>query len=107
LNFIEFFSIFLLLWLLQGLIEFMPEFMKLISEINDVLAQGTKADPASVGKALSPASAATFEYLPKSIKEQLVLDRDPHGNVQVRQIPDFLLSATIYFRCLRAKGVFD
>jgi diphosphate--fructose-6-phosphate 1-phosphotransferase len=35
---------------------------------------------------LSPDSKALFELLPKSIANQLLLDRDPHGNVQVSKI---------------------
>lgn len=33
---------------------------------------------------LSPANQAVFAYLPDNIKQQLLLDRDPHGNVQVQ-----------------------
>ena len=35
---------------------------------------------------LSPASASVFSYLPQSIREQLLLDRDSHGNVIVSRI---------------------
>jgi diphosphate--fructose-6-phosphate 1-phosphotransferase len=35
---------------------------------------------------LTAESKALFEFLPKSISSQLLLDRDPHGNVQVSKI---------------------
>lgn len=35
---------------------------------------------------LSFNNRAVFSYLPANIKEQLLLDRDPHGNVQVRKL---------------------
>lgn len=35
---------------------------------------------------LSFESKALFSFFPKSISEQLLLDRDPHGNVQVSKI---------------------
>lgn len=35
---------------------------------------------------LTPESKGVFTFLPKSISDQLLLDRDPHGNVQVAKI---------------------
>jgi hypothetical protein len=35
---------------------------------------------------LSPESAELFSLLLESISKQLLLDRDPHGNVQVAKI---------------------
>ena len=32
---------------------------------------------------LSPANLAVFQFLPTEVRQQLLLDRDPHGNVQV------------------------
>lgn len=59
----------------EGIIEFIPEIKTLISELN----QGKQ-------EALSPASAACLAAFPESLKQQFLLDRDPHGNVQVSKI---------------------
>jgi len=70
----------------EGLIEFIPEFNALISEINDVLAAGTGSSEEEVVKELSYNNRAVFSYLPANIKQQLLLERDPHGNVLVTKI---------------------
>lgn len=70
----------------EGLIEFIPEMKKLIQELNTLLAK--KGD---LTKELSIESKKTFNYLPKQIQHQLLLDRDPHGNVQVSHIQTELL----------------
>ena len=71
----------------EGLIEFIPEVASLINEINELLSkpfEGTENE--YVNKSLSATSLALFTFLPRSIQEQLILDRDPHGNVQVSKI---------------------
>merc|ERR1719460_1911948 len=40
----------------------------------------------SVMAVLSPENVESFKFLPKFIRAQLLLDRDPHGNVQVAKI---------------------
>jgi pyrophosphate--fructose-6-phosphate 1-phosphotransferase len=70
----------------EGIIEFVPEVSHLLSEINELLAQGTPSTIPAVTQALSPASQTLFTYLPDAIKRQLLADRDPHGNVQVSLI---------------------
>jgi diphosphate--fructose-6-phosphate 1-phosphotransferase len=80
----------------EGLIEFIPEFNQLISEINDVLAKGVDTTEAAVTPFLSANNKAVFAYLPENIKQQLLLDRDPHGNVQVAKIEtERLLAQTV------------
>ncbi len=80
----------------EGVIEFVPEFSALIQEINELLA-GSKADEfnalpswadkyAFIEKGLTAESMAVFAILPQTIQQQLFLDRDPHGNVQVSLI---------------------
>ena len=80
----------------EGVVEFVPEFSKLIQEINELLA-GSKADAfnalpnwkekyAFIEKGLTSESMSVFEILPEGIQQQLFLERDPHGNVQVSLI---------------------
>ncbi len=81
----------------EGLIEFIPEMKTLINELNDLLAEGTASAQAFshvkkshridwVAEKLSPSSSVVFRSLPEGIANQLTLDRDPHGNVQVSKI---------------------
>ena len=80
----------------EGVVEFVPEFSVLIREINELLA-GAKAEAfnklstwaekyAFIEKGLTKESMAVFAILPTSIQQQLFLERDPHGNVQVSLI---------------------
>ncbi|MBO5034929.1 MAG: diphosphate--fructose-6-phosphate 1-phosphotransferase [Oscillospiraceae bacterium] len=80
----------------EGVVEFVPEFSKLIAEINELLA-GSKAAAfndlptwkekyAFIEKGLTKESMAVFAILPEGIQQQLFLERDPHGNVQVSLI---------------------
>ncbi len=81
----------------EGLIEFIPEMKVLISELNDLLADGTDTGKQFklldtddrrewVASHLTADSSALFKSLPFGIANQLTLDRDPHGNVQVSLI---------------------
>lgn len=66
----------------EGLIEFIPEIRTLIQEINHLLADSFITHE-HIAQRLSKHSQECFLSLPKSIQEQLLLTRDPHGNVQV------------------------
>ncbi len=68
----------------EGILEFIPECQKLIQELNGLLASGK--DPVEVLSLLSTSSKACFEAMPEGIRNQLLMDRDPHGNVQVSKI---------------------
>ncbi|HAW84938.1 MAG TPA: diphosphate--fructose-6-phosphate 1-phosphotransferase, partial [Spirochaetaceae bacterium] len=79
----------------EGLIEFIPEFKDLISALNDYLAHQAAAYAALtdddtrlafVAKGLSVNLASLYANLPRDIRLQLIMDRDPHGNVQVSRI---------------------
>ncbi len=80
----------------EGIVEFVPEFSVLIAEINELLA-GSKADAfnalptwadkyAFIEAGLTKESMEVFAFLPQAIQQQLFLERDPHGNVQVSLI---------------------
>lgn len=71
----------------EGLIEFIPEMSVLIKEINELLSKSFEGEIRKyVSKHLTFQSQALFNFLPQSISNQLLLDRDPHGNVQVSKI---------------------
>ena len=97
----------------EGVVEFVPEFGALIHEINDLLA-GSKADVfnvlptweakyAFIENGLSKASMEVFAILPQSIQQQLFLERDPHGNVQVSLIESEKLFAALVADKLAAR----
>ncbi|MBQ6129939.1 MAG: diphosphate--fructose-6-phosphate 1-phosphotransferase, partial [Lachnospiraceae bacterium] len=90
----------------EGIVEFVPEFSKLIAEINELLAGENTAKfnalpdwdakYAFIEKGLTKESMAVFAILPQLIQQQLFLERDPHGNVQVSLIEsEKLLSALV------------
>ena len=77
----------------EGIIEFIPEMKVMIANLNDTLAAAKDFDNLSqqekidfVEAKLDSASAAVFKSLPRLIQNQLLMDRDPHGNVQVSKI---------------------
>lgn len=70
----------------EGLIDFIPEVQELISELNEILAQGNVDEEGQWKKNLNEETLKLFEFLPQTIQEQLMLERDPHGNVQVAKI---------------------
>ncbi len=80
----------------EGIVEFVPEFSMLIAQINELLA-GSKADAFNalptweekytfIQAGLTKEAMEVFAVLPQSIQQQLFLERDPHGNVQVSLI---------------------
>ena len=80
----------------EGIVEFVPEFSMLIAEINELLAGENTAKfnalptwkdkYAFIENGLTKESMAVFAILPENIQQQLFLERDPHGNVQVSLI---------------------
>ncbi len=80
----------------EGLIEFIPEIKSMISNLNDTLASlendnnyknaEENAKFEIIKGKLNSEDSAVFSSLPTMIKQQLLMDRDPHGNVQVSKI---------------------
>ncbi|XP_031276294.1 pyrophosphate--fructose 6-phosphate 1-phosphotransferase subunit beta-like [Pistacia vera] len=70
----------------EGLIDFIPEVQQLIAELNEILAHDAVDKAGMWKKKLQSQSRELLELLPKAIQEQLMLERDPHGNVQVAKI---------------------
>lgn len=77
----------------EGIIEFIDEFKIMIEELSHVLHQiQNQLEFDHVAKidliiqALSLNSATCFSNLPEEFQRQLLLDRDPHGNIQVSKI---------------------
>ncbi len=80
----------------EGLIEFIPEMGSMISNLNDIMASlesdsnfvtASSSEKFSIVESkLDSENAKVYSSLPALIKEQLLADRDPHGNVQVSKI---------------------
>lgn len=98
----------------EGVVEFVPEFKALIAEINELLA-GNKTEEfnalgsweekyAFIGKGLTAESMAVFAILPQTIQQQLFLERDPHGNVQVSLIESEKLFSALVADKLAERG---
>ena len=97
----------------EGIVEFVPEFSRLIAEINELLA-GEKTEQfnalptweakyAFIEAGLTKESMAVFAILPQSIQQQLFLERDPHGNVQVSLIESEKLFSAMVAANLKAR----
>ena len=105
----------------EGLIEFIPEVKAMIANLNDKLAELEKDETYKnastdaekfeiITKNLEPENAKVFNSLPAMIKAQLLMDRDPHGNVQVSRIDtEKLLIAMVreQLNKLKAEGKYN
>jgi diphosphate-dependent phosphofructokinase len=70
----------------EGLIEFIPEMGVLIKELNQILSSAENMKQEEIISKLTAPSRECFSSIPESIQKQLLLVRDPHGNVQVSLI---------------------
>jgi pyrophosphate--fructose-6-phosphate 1-phosphotransferase len=97
----------------EGLVEFIPEIKKLIGELNDTIAANEKEFTAItsfidqlywLSLRISPESFKLLDMLPPDIAAQFLMDRDPHGNVQVSRIEtEKLLSGMVKHRLKELK----
>ena len=114
----------------EGLIENIADVGALVAELNELDAAATATtaaaaagggacdrgagsapsfgdcDPATaaVADSLSPASAAVWRLIPPTLRGELMLDRDPHGNVQVSRIETERLLAGLVTARVEACG---
>lgn len=98
----------------EGVVEFVPEFKALIAEINELLAGNKTEEFSALGsweekyafieKGLTAESMAVFAILPQTIQQQLFLERDPHGNVQVSLIESEKLFSALVKDKLTERG---
>ena len=104
----------------EGLIEFIPEMKTMISNLNDLLAVLEKDEKFVnaqnsekydiIESKLEGQNAKVFNSLPDMIKAQLLMDRDPHGNVQVSKIETEKLLIEMVkqrLKTLKAQGKYD
>jgi pyrophosphate--fructose-6-phosphate 1-phosphotransferase len=96
----------------EGLVEFIPEMKKLIGELNDIMAIHEKEFPGEdtldnqiiwLERKLSGPSAELIRSLPEEIARELLMDRDPHGNVQVSRIETEKLLISMVEKRLKAR----
>lgn len=69
----------------EGLIEFIPELQALIVSLNGWIAENPESPTAALEK-LTEKEKALFATLGEKIQKQLLLGRDPHGNVMLSQV---------------------
>ena len=79
----------------EGLLEFIPEMDALIQELNELLVEQKKQysklktwkeQKEFVLSNISVKAGQTFQTLPENIASQLLLDRDPEGNINLSAI---------------------
>ncbi len=95
----------------EGLIEFIPEMRTLIDELNRKLSDETLGQKSAgqlltafLNGSLSSSSRRVFASLPDRIQQQLLLERDSHGNVQVSLIETEALLLGLVQQRLQAWG---
>ncbi len=94
----------------EGLIEFIPEIASLIQELNTALSRQETSSSFVIIASLSEKAKKCFDSLPEPIQKQILLRRDPHGNVQVSLIETEKLLADLVGKELekrKSQGLFS
>jgi len=68
----------------EGIVGFIPEFNQLISELNDILTKEVSRE--KIAELLTENSRNLFNFLPNDLREELLSERDAHGNVQLSKV---------------------
>lgn len=96
----------------EGMIEFLQDVKELILELNNLLADESshlsvleelevEKKTQYIASFLKNSSKETFLMLPEATKLQLIMDRDPHGNVQVSKVETEKLLSVLVERKLK------
>jgi diphosphate-dependent phosphofructokinase len=86
----------------EGIIAAIPELCTLIDEISRLLNAGIAAD--AIPALLTPWSAAVLSYLPPVVRNQLFLERESSGAIQLSQISSETLLAELVASDLAARA---
>lgn len=93
----------------EGLVGFVPEIQLLVKELNEIIEDSTKEHIPQeqlnkyISDKLSPWNAATFNFLPADFRQQLLLERETGGSMQLSQIEMERLLATLVEIELKAR----
>ncbi len=85
----------------EGLIEFIEDLKTLIENLNAINYQSET----ELNQKLAKESKDIFKTLPKLIQEQLLLDRDSHGNLKLSQIDTQLLLIEMLNDYFKSNGI--
>lgn len=85
----------------EGIIEFIPDIKKLIQELNTLLHKEISKN--EIYNNLSDESKSCFDFLTLELQNQLFLERDPHGNIQVSKIETERLFIDLVARDLKKR----
>mmetsp|Transcript_13318 Transcript_13318/g.26300 ORF Transcript_13318/g.26300 Transcript_13318/m.26300 type:complete len:1193 (-) Transcript_13318:1456-5034(-) len=85
----------------EGLIEFIPEIKKLIAECNEIV----KKDGAFDKEKLSDEGRGTWDFLPEVIQDQLLMEREATGYIQVAKVATERLLILLVKNQLYAEGI--
>jgi len=103
----------------EGVIEFIPEIKALIKELNHLLSTNeevanqlkeihlSEARVEFIARRLSEEAEACYINLPMEIQEQMIKERDPHGNVKVSKIETERLILTMVQEQIKKRGDFQ
>lgn len=69
----------------EGVVTAIPELRTLVTEMNALFHVGV-VEPAAVTARLTPWSAAVLSYLPPLVRQQLFLERESSGSIQLSQV---------------------